>query len=581
MINRPFKLTLLLLFLAQITLSQNYKIVIKGNNIFRDVDYRKNILLPADLTPKELQDSVKDYIARFLSDNGYFNFNIDSIRLKTFKQKPTEITVFIREGKPTIVKGIDFNGLSKRDSVNILIYFNRLLNKPFIQNDLAQSINDALRYYENNGFPFASISIPSVQWHYSKGLKPYVKISLSLKKGNRITIDSIAVDGNNKTKAFVIKREFRNYKNALYSKRKIDNWIYSLNRLNLFSFVSKPVLLVDETGKGILKITVKEKNQNSFDGIIGYAPPATPGGKGYFTGYLNLVFRNIIGTGRAFNFRWLQENKYSREIELNYLEPWLLDFPLNLRVKFYQRKQDTTFVKQQFKGEVQYLYNRKLNASIMAGINATIPNGGNTGTLNFRTSTSYSTGIKINYDSRNNIYAPSSGSVFVSSYEYYSKTIEGSSNKSKVQKTSLQKIYFTFAFYYEVYTKNVLNIRITGKQVSGNNLDPGDLFYLGGFNSIRGYRENQFMANSFIFSNLEYHYLLSNKSFVFLFFDNGYFSKNLSSLPSIAKQEKFLQSYGLGFSLNTSLGILKISYAVAKGSSLSDGYIHFGIFNIF
>jgi len=52
-------------------------------------------------------------------------------------------------------------------------------------------------------------------------------------------------------------------------------------------------------------------------------------------------------------------------------------------------------------------------------------------------------------------------------------------------------------------------------------------------------------------------------------------------LLNILKSEEFLYGFGLGLNLETGLGVLRVSYALGKGDTFSDGKIHFGILNEF
>jgi outer membrane protein insertion porin family len=98
---------------------------------------------------------------------------------------------------------------------------------------------------------------------------------------------------------------------------------------------------------------------------------------------------------------------------------------------------------------------------------------------------------------------------------------------------------------------------------------------------LRGYRENQFLGNRIIWSNLEYRFLLSQSSYLFAFFDSGYYLINGNELNNVARKSDYLNGYGLGISLDTALGIMRVSYAFAEGTSISDGLIHFGLLNDF
>ena len=93
---------------------------------------------------------------------------------------------------------------------------------------------------------------------------------------------------------------------------------------------------------------VVEGNQNSFDGVLGYVPSSSSSGSGYVTGLVNISLRNLFGTGRKLSARWYQENQSSQETELHYFEPWVASYPVNAQLGFFQRKQDSTFVKMQY-----------------------------------------------------------------------------------------------------------------------------------------------------------------------------------------------------------------------------------------
>ena len=108
-----------------------------------------------------------------------------------------------------------------------------------------------------------------------------------------------------------------------------------------------------------------------------------------------------------------------------------------------------------------------------------------------------------------------------------------------------------------------------------------DLYYLGGTNTLRGYREKQFQGNRLAWSNLEYRYLLTRRSFAFVFFDSGYFLRSEDLSRGIQKVSDVKLGYGIGINLETGLGVLGVSFALAKGDSFSDGKIHFGLLNEF
>lgn len=138
-----------------------------------------------------------------------------------------------------------------------------------------------------------------------------------------------------------------------------------------------------------------------------------------------------------------------------------------------------------------------------------------------------------------------------------------------------------FGGYLSFFKSQVLSLEIDAKEIIGDYFNVSDYFQFGGTNSVRGYRENTFLGNRVIWSNLEYRFLLAQRSFLFTFWDSGYYLQTNKLAENNIRMEKYINGFGLGLSLETGLGIMKVSYAVAQGTSLFDGFIHFGLFNDF
>lgn len=110
-----------------------------------------------------------------------------------------------------------------------------------------------------------------------------------------------------------------------------------------------------------------------------------------------------------------------------------------------------------------------------------------------------------------------------------------------------------------------------------------DRFSLGGLNSLRGYREEEFSGDRVFWSNFEYRFLLSSELRAFLFYDLGYFSlKEENPLThTLDRISGRRVGFGLGLKLDTKLGIYEVDYALGEKDSFSEGKVHFGISNRF
>ncbi|MCX6170045.1 MAG: BamA/TamA family outer membrane protein [Ignavibacteriales bacterium] len=534
-----------------------------------------------------LEDSVKSRITSALEERGYLNSSIRKIVIEKIDSVNSSLFINVSEGKPTLINKIKF-GRAVKDSTRIAEILSQLENQPLTNANMSFALSEVLDYYENIGYPFSSIRIESVELTNPSGEETnedrFANLILYIDEGVKSKIDKIEIQGNDRTKDFVITRALHLKTGQEYSQKKIDEIPDRLNRLRFFEPVEQPEFYFNSKQEGVLKISIKEKQTNYFDGILGYVPAVNDKERGYLTGFINVNMRNLFGTGRAASFRWQQENRSSQELELHYLEPWLFDLPFNIEGSLLQRKQDSTYVQRNLEGSLEYLATDEISASIIIGTQSTIPSELNSQNSTVFNSTSFTTGVNFRIDTRDDFYAPTKGIYLNNSYKFISKRINGPTGfitpDTKLN-ISLQRLEFDFTIFSQLFQKQVAAIGVHGRELRGDNTDLSDLYFLGGANTLRGYREKQFQGNRIFWSNLEYRFLLSKRSFTFLFLDSGYFLRNEDKQKNIPEISSFKIGYGFGLNIETGLGVLGVSFALAKGDSFGDGKIHFGIINEF
>jgi len=592
---RPlFKYFISVLFICtSIALPQTVEsIEVTGNKIFGSSELIQwsGVTTGSAYFPSIL-DSAKVKLASALSERGYFNstFGGSSMEFlfnqtfgKTDSQK-IKIILSVKENDPTYINHILFQEGDSILTRQLLNQFNLLEGSIFDRNDLEDNISDLLDYFENNGHPFAKIRISSVYFFKDTASgQNLADIYLKIDKGIKSKIDKVELEGNSSTKDYVILRELRLNLGDDYSQQKLEELPKRLNRLRFFEPVESPQYFLDSRDKGVLHIKLKEKQTNSFDGIIGYIPGSTAGEKGSLTGLVNVSMRNLFGTGRAAAVKWQQLNKYSQELELRYLEPWIFGYPFNISGDLYQRKQDSTYVQRKLEGEIEYLASDDISASVFISTESVIPSESTFFTV--YNSSSISTGINFKIDTRDDPYSPTEGMLILNSYSFSRKKISGPFQFLSPEletNINLQRFSLSFSGFYQIFKRQVIALGLNGRELRGNFFEQSDLFRLGGALTLRGYREEQFLGSRIGWSNLEYRLLLSRRTFAFLFFDTGYYFRQEDLARNINKSEGFKIGYGLGLNLETSLGVLGVSFALAKGDSFSDGKIHFGIINEF
>ncbi len=555
-------------------------IEIHGNNVYSEKDYLRWAGISKGAKIFEgFEDSIKKNILAALQEQGYYFADVITI-LQNVDSSKINLLINIKENNPAFISNIKFN-CDAKDSAYLSKIFSPLFWQVFSKELFENAISNVLDYYENNGYPFASVKINSV-YFYSDSIskKNYADIFLNIDKGIKGIINRIEIEGNNKTKDKVILRELGLNFGDEYNQKKIDDIPAKLNRLNFFEQIEAPAFFINNKNEGVLKISVKEKVTNNFDGIIGYIPSSGKE-RGYFTGYINLGFRNLFGTGRNALIRWQRENRNTQELELKYSEPWIFNYPFNLSGSMFQRIQDSTYIQRNYEGTLEYLAASEISASILFNSQLTIPIERKDKVFTVFNSSSITTGINFKIDTRDDYYSTTKGILFSNAYKYSIKKINGPkeffTDETKTE-LNLQRLEIDFEFFKELFSNQVAALKVHARQLKGSYIEISDLYLLGGANSLRGYREKQFSGTRILWSNIEYRLLLSNKTYTFLFFDTGYISRN--NFNNNASGE-YKVGYGFGINVETGIGILSVSFALAKGDSFSQGKIHFGLISGF
>ena len=530
-------------------------------------------------------DSVKSRLALNYANYGYFHsvFNGTNV-ISLPDSQGVDLSISIKENEPTYLRKIRFINANKSDSTEIIPIFSYMEGRVFEEASLVENISSALTYYENNGSPFSKIIISSLNFSDDTTEdKYYADLTLIIDKGKKSTIDKIEIDGNTKTKDNVIIREMRLSPGEEFSQKIIEEIPSRLNRLGFFEPVAVPDYYIDAQNEGVLVVRVKDKQTNNFDGIIGYVPGNNKV-SGYLTGLVNISLSNIFGTGRAAAIRWQKLDQSSQVLELKYLEPWILGLPVNINAGLLQRKQDSTYIQRDLNIGLEYLANENLSAAVTLSTESVIPSDADTLSLTVYNSSSITTGLDLKYDTRDDPYSPTRGILFINSYSFSRKTINGPEkfiNSNTKTKIDLQRIEVEFKTYYKLFQRQIIALALNGKELLGSFLEVSDLYRLGGANTLRGYAQDQFLGSRIFWSNLEYRFLLTQRSFGFLFMDTGYFFRPEDLVHNIPKTEGFRIGYGLGINLETNLGVISVSFALGQGDTFSNGKINFGIVNQF
>lgn len=445
---------------------------------------------------------------------------------------------------------------------------------------IEEAMKNLLLREENRGYPFSAVNIKKVVLE-----RDSVSVYIGISSGPKGTIQQIEITGNALTSREVIIRELRLKEGETYSDELAAKIPPRLNRLRLFDPVAPPSFYFNSKDEGVLSISVKERQFNNFDGIMGYMPPGQNEKNGYITGLLTISLRNIFGSGRMAGFRWQKIDRNSQELEIKYTEPWLFSFPVNVSGGVFQRKQDTTYIQLKYDFSADYMLNENVILSWIAGFESIVPQVNDSiARFTVYNSSYFTNGAEAVFDSRNDPLVPERGVYLKASFSLSNKKIDGPAQYiSPGQQVSflLRRTVSQLQFYSTIIRRQVAALRLRYQEVSGDNLETNDFYRLGGNTDLRGYRENQFLASRILMANLEYRFLTGGRTFIYPFFDIAYYKRDANPVSRITADEQVKAGYGAGVYLETGAGMLRVEYGLAKGDSFSEGKIHFGIVSEF
>ena len=145
-----------------------------------------------------------------------------------------------------------------------------------------------------------------------------VAINFVVDEGPRVYIERINIHGNNKTREYVIRREFEIGEGDAYNRVLIDRAERHLNGLGYF----KKVKITNEPGSAadrvVINVEVEEQPTGSFNVSGGYS--TTEG----FIGEVSVSDSNFMGRGEAVRLS-VNEGQRSRGVNFSFTEPYFLD----------------------------------------------------------------------------------------------------------------------------------------------------------------------------------------------------------------------------------------------------------------
>ena len=411
---------------------------------------------------------------------------------------------------------------------------------------------------------------------------------------NEGIVEDFKVKGNVKTKDKVILREIRLKKGEPFNSKLARRSIERIQNLGFFEDVNMKLNPGREPNAVEMEIDVVEQNTGTFGIGAGYS--SADG----FIGMITVGDKNLRGTGDSIMLRWEFGGVDNKNYELTYTKPWLDKKETSVSLSVYdltyeyadydrngdeiarydkeRRGQEITFGRPQGEFVKNYI-TLKHRDDIYKGVsdgyeNSTqyyepgyvVPPGSNIPLdymkrreENFGTTNSIS--YSRVYDSRDNVFDPHAGKRNSYTFEW-----AGLGGDFKFEKISVN-----YRYYLAMRKNRVLAFDLAAGYAWGN-MPLSQRFAVGGADTLRGYKDDQFRGNSMLRGTVEYRIPIQKKIQAVVFYDIGYaWDKRDQRAFDLGLME---YGYGVGLRINSPLGPIKLDYG--KGKQRSRFHFSFG-----
>ncbi len=256
----------------------------------------------------DLESLRSHYLTR-----GFLEFRIDSTQVAISPEKDgMSITINITEGPRYVVSSVALQGefLGKEAEFKSLVTLR--VGEAYNVEDVNTTVKAFTDYFGAFGYAFAQVeAVPEIDRVNNR-----VAFVLRAQPARRVYVRRINVEGNNRTRDEVIRREFRQFEAAWYDSDRIKLSRDRVDRLGFFTEVSVDTQQVPGSPDQVdLTISVAEKPTGNLSLGAGFAQAE---GLSFVVG---IKQENVFGSGNYLGLD-LNTSKFNRQLVLSTTNPY-------------------------------------------------------------------------------------------------------------------------------------------------------------------------------------------------------------------------------------------------------------------
>jgi len=458
--------------------------------------------------------------------------------------------------------------------------------KIFTPEAYARLCNDILRYCTNNGYPFARVSLDSVQ--ITGGA---VDAYLNLDRGPLILTDTLLVRGNAKVTAAYL----RNYLSLKPGEPFNEAMMRKIGvRLREIPFLTEAraaeIEFSPSSARPVLYLQSRKASQ--INGVIGVQPDNAGSGKVFVTGDLRLRLQNAFGKAELLDLNWSNPFPRSQDLKVKFSYPFLLSLPIGAEADLTLFKKDTTFLEINRQLGFRYFLAGNNSFRLFVGRKTSdlISTKGFENVLTlppFADVSANTFGLGFQFQRLDYRLNPRKGYAVDLSAGAGVRTITRNPRINDVVYDSLDLRNTQYRgeleadLYLPVFRRGVVNLGVKAGWVESESIFTNELFRFGGLKTLRGFDELSLNASALALFKAEYRFILEQNSYLLLFYNQAWYE-------DVSRDVYFSDTpygYGAGITFETKLGIFSFLYALGsqQGNPVEfrSAKVHFGLINYF
>jgi outer membrane protein insertion porin family len=551
-----------------------------GNKSFDDSDLKSEIqtgtwkwyswLTGSGTLKTDMLKQDADRIAAFYANHGYIDAKVSEPEVKE-EGEDILITFTIEEGARYKVGEIDVQGDLLKSKEELLAMLDIRKEEFFSKKVMQEDILKLTDIYAEQGYAFAEVD-PKMK---KSDNTQTVDITLAVTKGDLVKFNRVEVQGNTRTRDNVIRRDLQVEEGGTYNSKAVRDSVKKLQRLGFFEDVTvTPQPTLEEDQMDIL-VAVKERATGQFSIGAGYSSSD----KLMFMGEVSED--NFLGLGTRLSFS-ANMSAVSSKFNLSYTDPRIFDSRISAGVDaFNWEREYTDYTKDSTGGGLRLGHQLIEEWRIYYGYSWTdttlkdiSENASDYILESAKINITSAVKLSLVRDTRDKMFNTNSGSRNSVSVQYAGGLFGGEAEYTKLEGST--------DWYYPLPLSTVVRGRLSAGKAFENEdgkLPVYDNFYLGGMNSIRGFKsssvspinpvnDEKYGGDKMWFANLELYFPLVS--------DAGLRGLVFSDVGNVYAQDEswdfgtMKKSAGLGINWLSPVGPLRLIWGYNLDSQKGD-----------